>query len=634
MMKILLVSMPFGALDRPALGISLLKANLQQHGYDCAIQYFTFTFAEHIGFETYQWITNDLPYTAFAGDWLFTSALYGTRPIAERQYIYDILQQKWKISDNDIRRLLECRLHIPHFIEYCLQSVPWNEYKIVGFTSTFEQNIASLTLAKCIKQQYPHIKVLFGGANWEEEMGLELHKQFKFVDYSCSGEGDITLPRLAQQILQDREVNLDSIPGIVYRSDDGESIYTGTAESVHDMDSLPIPDFSEYFDGLNQSTVGSLIIPQLLMETARGCWWGAKSHCKFCGLNGNSIAFRSKSPNRAIAELFQLVNQWQIDMVEVVDNILNMHYFKSMLPELARCNEHIKLFYEVKANLNREQLSLLKRAGVYRIQPGIESLSDHVLTLMGKGTTALRNIQLMKWCKEYGIGVDWNLLYGFPGETRQDYDEILKLLPAIRFLGTPTGYGSIRLDRFSPYFDHADECGIVNVRSLSPYKYLYPFDESSLKRIAYYFDFDYSPALDPTGYAEKVVAYIQNWQSYPEQGLLTAIEQPEGSIILQDSRSDAYISQLKLEGLEKCAYQYGDRMRSLSSIIRHLHDHFPETQFSEFAVKNFLDSLVANKLMVTDGKHYLSLALYLTPLSEKPEQMEKPPLFSYELVST
>jgi len=56
-------------------------------------------------------------------------------------------------------------------------------------------------------------------------------------------------------------------------------------------------------------------------------------------------------------------------------------------------------FYEVKANLTRVQVSALRAAGVTRIQPGIESLSDHVLKLIGKGTCGLRNVQLLKWCR-------------------------------------------------------------------------------------------------------------------------------------------------------------------------------------------------------------------------------------------
>src|SRR5205807_8166536 len=134
------------------------------------------------------------------------------------------------------------------------------------------------------------------------------------------------------------------------------------------------------------STVSSSVVPSLLFETSRGCWWGAKSHCTFCGLNGGAMAFRSKSSGRVMEELNYLVDKWHIDQVEAVDNILDMKYSNNVLPALALSPRPVHLFYEVKANLTRKQVQMLQRAGVRRIQPGIESLSDHVLQLMRKGT--------------------------------------------------------------------------------------------------------------------------------------------------------------------------------------------------------------------------------------------------------
>ena len=87
MKKVLLLSMPFGALERPALGLSLLKARLEEINIACDVRYFTFTFAEFIGCEEYQWMNFELPYTAFGGDWAFTSALYGERPDVDNAYI-------------------------------------------------------------------------------------------------------------------------------------------------------------------------------------------------------------------------------------------------------------------------------------------------------------------------------------------------------------------------------------------------------------------------------------------------------------------------------------------------------------------------------------------------------------------
>ena len=57
MKKVLLLSCPFGALERPSLGLSLLKARLQEEGVACDVKYLGFPFADQIGVENYQWMT-------------------------------------------------------------------------------------------------------------------------------------------------------------------------------------------------------------------------------------------------------------------------------------------------------------------------------------------------------------------------------------------------------------------------------------------------------------------------------------------------------------------------------------------------------------------------------------------------
>jgi ribosomal peptide maturation radical SAM protein 1 len=321
MKKTLLISMPFGALDRQGLGISLLKASLTKRHLPCAVRYFTFAFAEAVGYDDYQWLTTQLPYTAFAGDWLFTQSLYGLRTVADQEYIQQILRETWRLGESDIARVLRMRTIIPFFLDHCLTAIDWNEYAIVGFTSTFEQNIASLALAQMIKRRNPEICIVFGGANWESVMGQELHKQFPFIDYVCSGEADETFPQFVQYILAGKLVDdpAHPLPGLVLRRG-GESVYTGPAAMIQQMDDLPVPDFSDYFAQLSQSMIAATVLPTLIMETSRGCWWGAKSHCTFCGLNGESMTYRSKSARRAFEELTYLVDHWNIDFVAIVDN--------------------------------------------------------------------------------------------------------------------------------------------------------------------------------------------------------------------------------------------------------------------------------------------------------------------------
>src|SRR5262245_60292495 len=228
MKKVLLVSLPFGALERPALGLSLLKARLTELGYQCDIRYLTFPFAEFIGFDDYQWVSFDLPSTAFAGDWTFTAALYGERPEEDSRYVREVLQDTWRLDPAAIGRLLRIKALSRPFLDYCMEAVPWAEYALVGFTSTFEQNIASLALAQRVKAIHPKVAIAFGGANWEGEMGMELHRRFPFVDYVCSGESEISFPALVGRVLASG-VTDDPIPGVLSRVR-GSSVFGGDVE--------------------------------------------------------------------------------------------------------------------------------------------------------------------------------------------------------------------------------------------------------------------------------------------------------------------------------------------------------------------------------------------------------------------
>ena len=76
----------------------------------------------------------------------------------------------------------------------------WGRYSVVGFSSTFQQNVASLALARRIKERFPMVKVVFGGANFEGEMGPEYVRAFPFIDYAVVGEGDMAFPALLRNI--------------------------------------------------------------------------------------------------------------------------------------------------------------------------------------------------------------------------------------------------------------------------------------------------------------------------------------------------------------------------------------------------------------------------------------------------
>ncbi|MFZ3345265.1 radical SAM protein, partial [Mycobacterium sp.] len=176
------------------------------------------------------------------------------------------------------------------------------------------------------------------------------------------------------------------------------------------------------------------------------------------------MTYRSKESQRAFDELMTLSQRYPDRPISIVDNILDTSYFRTFLPQLRDSSASLSLFYEIKANVSKDQLPVLRDAGVTVVQPGIESLSTHVLRLMRKGVTMLQNIQTLKWCKELGMDVEWNVLWGYPGETASDYEQCAAIVPLLTHLQPPGGKAPIRLDRFSPYFEQALNFGISNVR--------------------------------------------------------------------------------------------------------------------------------------------------------------------------
>src|SRR5689334_5360040 len=96
MSEILLVSMPFGALTWPSIGLSLLKAGLEREGIASRIRYFSIDFAARVGEPIYSRLSRDgqPSIRELVGEWLFTEALFDTGRKEEKSYVQRILRER------------------------------------------------------------------------------------------------------------------------------------------------------------------------------------------------------------------------------------------------------------------------------------------------------------------------------------------------------------------------------------------------------------------------------------------------------------------------------------------------------------------------------------------------------------
>jgi ribosomal peptide maturation radical SAM protein 1 len=522
-MDVAFAVVPFADVNRPAIGVSLLKAGLARRGFTSRIHYFNIEFADLIGDELFGYVSNQAAADSMLGEWFFADLVFveqaatGLLP-PEHEFVRNVIGA---VTPPDmLRRLLAARAGRAAFIERCARTLKDTGAPIIGFTTTFHQTCACLAIARRLKAMPDPPVICFGGANCEGEMGLQMIRSFPWIDYVCTREGDVAFPEFVERYL--RAGDPRPLPGLLRRDESAELTYPAMVE---DMDGLPIPDYEDYVEALGRSGPSSSNEPtrqvQMQIESARGCWWGAKHHCTFCGLNGDTMSYRSKSPDRVYREIRYIYERYGYRRIDSVDNILDHRYIGTVFPRLVADGIEVEMFYEVKANLKRAQLAALRRGGVRYIQPGIESFSSPVLKLMRKGVSGAQNVQLLKWCEEIDILAAWNILAGFPGEDPGEYARMAALLPLLTHLEPPTGCSPIRLDRFSPLYGDAEAAGLRRVRPTRAYYYAFPLGRRELARLAYFFDFDYADGRSPEAYTRRVQNEIVKWRNARYQGEAT-----------------------------------------------------------------------------------------------------------------
>jgi len=615
---VVLVNMPFGPLATPSMGLSLLKPALKAAGIPSRVFYFHIRFAQQFGASLYTAIAGNYSgVTDLTGDWLFSHALFENKPDDTQRYLSTVMRRRrpeqelgWAELEGYIAELLIARMGISAFVDECVEAILQTGARVVGFTSVYQQNVAALAVAQRLKRRRPDILTVFGGANFEGITGREQFERFPFIDVVFSGESEQRFPWVVERLL--RGERLGKLVGVLAREHlSGGPSFPGSGDTMlRELDRLPVPDFSDFFTQWEEARLEGAPKPVVPFETSRGCWWGQKQHCTFCGLNGESMAYRSKSPERALAEFTEVTQAHPGHSVVVVDNILDMKYFKTFIPELGARSNPVEIFYEVKANLTHEQVRLLKAARVLELQPGIENLSDQVLRLMRKGVTGLQNLQLMKWCKELGINVLWSMLWGFPGEEPAEYARMTELVPLVTHLAPPMGGFTILLERFSPNFNEAQARGFKDVRPVPAYFFIYELPEAALQNLAYFFAYQYEDGRNVVSYVQPLARRILEWKAEHATAALYALDKQDHLRII-DRRKVAPSPSVILEGAERWVLLACDAITSVQALKDRYLEQDPVAQGWD-SLEAVLARLVEAKLVLTDGKHYLGLPVAVT----------------------
>lgn len=592
--------MPFIRVDQPSQALGLLKQYLINSNIECDCFYLNIDLCSKIGVDQYNAI--DPGYACgIASNWCFSRCVFDNYD----DNIDDNLSLYFAEFNMDSDYMLKLRDVCEEFIEEESMKKKWEDYDVFGFTSTWMQTIASFALGKKLKQIFPNKKVVYGGPSMYDEAAIEYMSKMDWIDEIFVGEADLSFPAYVKS-LQDNE-SYDNIKGIVTRKDN-EILYQDDIHTI-DMNIAPIPDYSDYFNQVKQSSFKDRIEMEFTgipLEFSRGCYYGNKKCCTFCAdVELAKRQYKPRDPKNAIKYLLDASDKYPYaKKFWMSDPIMPAGYVKNiLLPWSDNKKNDITLFLETKPWFDRNDAKIMADAGVDSVQMGIETLHPKTNDLLRKGDTLLKNVACLKWMELYGVEVAWNYLWRIPGEKVEWYEETLTLLKKIRHLPPPSCFAPVYVTKKTPYWSERNEFNFKNLEPLCLYNSLYSKD-IDISKVAWYFEYDdkhtryvgnQKSMLFNFPIQHKMVRQeINSWTEYKVDN--SVILKLEGNIVI-DSRGINY-SEHSITETERELLIFCDSPQIKRKI---------SSQFGDCELE--LNNLLKRDLIIEHENKYLSLVL-------------------------
>ncbi|MGA1840820.1 MAG: RiPP maturation radical SAM C-methyltransferase [bacterium] len=598
--RLLLVSMPFSEAYLPSIQLGTLYGYLKNKEIPVDVYHAYLKFADILGPEWYHIICNFMPDEIFYPYFLFPENFKRHRKEIEG-YFKRIIMNFPVMQPISLQTVLD---RLSSFNEGLLKKIDFSKYSLIGFSVTFDQLKASLYLAGKIKQRYPNIPIVFGGAYCTEDLGISLLKTFSEIDFIVSGEGEEILTTL---FLNLDKGGFDKIKGLGWR-DNGTVKLNGPSKTLS-LDDLPIPEYEDYFKTLEECSSymreyikNHLVIP---IEGSRGCWW---NKCTFCSLNSQFICYREKSVDRIIEEVKDQVNRYQCNSIRFFDNIQRVKNFSKLMSGLKDLNMDLDIILEIRAgHLNKEDYRLMRDAGVNIVRIGIEAFGNRMLKKMNKGVTTIENIAALKYCQEFGILALYNIIINYPNEDLPDLQETAENLKFLRGFIPPMSIHSMLLTHGSPVYHNPKDFNIKEIKI--PNHAIWRFPQTVWQTLTPLF-YEYDCVNGMKDRTSSWIRIFSEWLKTGDERLVKPLlfYQETGKIlIIRDLLSEKGFK-TKLEGFERQLYLFCDTIRTKSDILKQFPDISPDI------LEKILEKWITNRWMFREGEKFLSLAVRMNPM--------------------
>ncbi|TAN42062.1 MAG: radical SAM protein [Nitrospirae bacterium] len=286
--------------------------------------------------------------------------------------------------------------------------------RVVGFSIMSSYFPFFTGIARKIKELAPEVITVCGGVH--ATIVPEQSFSTGVYDYLIIGDGEEGLRKLLNYIISPEKADIRTIDNLMYRDSVSEEICRNPSVPYHDLDALPVPDYSLYREHIHNTF--------MMVKFSRGCPY----QCTYCSANTLNKAYkkgqkvvRSMSAARAMNVLEHMLRDaprtkaiWFVD-----DNFSQS--FEFMKEFLGKYKEKVNLPYRVFANpleLDEEKVQLLSRTGCETITIGMQTLNDFVRRDICKRRETNEDIfRLSILANKYKIALYVDLIFGLPTES-------------------------------------------------------------------------------------------------------------------------------------------------------------------------------------------------------------------------
>ena len=281
-----------------------------------------------------------------------------------------------------------------------------NPADYLGFSIWHSNKNFSLNFIRHLKRFAPDKKVIIGGPEITLSYNVKKNEDFLknfSADHIIVGEGESSLLNIVTKT-ETRNVNIFNY------------------NELENLDKIPKPDFNQ------------IIAPSYRYAKAYPVWMarGCVRKCAFCVEHTLYRKFRSKNPVTVARELEDYYDNEQIGHFIFFDSLINgnLNLFEKFLDELIKIGKPIKWEAQVliRTDMPDKLFHKMKQSGCYNMFVGLESGSDAVLKLMGKGFTTKDAVSFFKKSRSAGLHFEVSMISGFPGETDKNFKETKRFI--------------------------------------------------------------------------------------------------------------------------------------------------------------------------------------------------------------